>query len=139
MDSGQISQALCGTYNPEKKVFETLAKVNAKREGMNRELETLLKGSLVKQVPANVVLNDRIYKTKDALPDFFIRTDKTVVLEIAAMNFFYSKNWHSCGLEADNSYSLRIGWLKSIRQDKTPVQASTPDQVKILYDSERSG
>jgi ATP-dependent DNA ligase len=137
IDKNKISQILCGTYNPKKTCFETLAKVNAKREGMNNDLEGLLGKNFVKECPSNVLLNPLIYKQKQGIPDYFIFPEKTSVVEVAAMNFNRGKNWHSCGLDSEGkSYSLRIGWLKSIREDKSYLQIATPDFVKLLYEAE---
>lgn len=124
----------------QKKVFETLAKVNAKREGMNAELEKLLAQNYARQCPANVSLNPAIRKQTGGLPDYFIAPEKTAVVEVAAMNFYRSKNWHSCGLDREgNSYSLRIGWLKSLREDKSYREIATTEQVRALYENERTG
>ncbi len=138
LEGDSISQILCGTYDTKKTRFETLAKVNAKREGMNRELENLLRGHFVKTCPVNLSLNPAIYKEERGVPDYFITPQKTSVVEVAAMNFTRSKNWHSCGLDSDGkSYSLRIGWLKSIREDKNYLQIATPSFVELLYNAER--
>jgi DNA ligase-1 len=138
MSGNEISQLLCGVYNPKKECFETLAKVNAKRNSMNLELEARLKDNLVWVCPPNVNLNAAIHKTPLAYPDYFIEPEKSVVVEVAAMNFYYSKNWHSCGLDKDGkSYSLRIGWLKGIREDKSISDTASVDSVKTLYDTER--
>ena len=137
LDKNHVSQILCGTYNPKKTCFETLAKVNAKRAGMNKDLENLLRKHFVKECPSNVKLNPLIYKQEQGVPDYFIFPEKTSVVEVAAMNFNRSKNWHSCGLDSEGkSYSLRIGWLKSLREDKGYLQVATPDFVKLLYEAE---
>jgi len=138
LDNNHISQILCGTYNSKKRVFETLAKVNAKREGMNMALESLLDKHLEKNCPSNVVLHPLICKQKLGYPDYFVKPKNSAVVEVAAMNFYKSKNWHSCGLGKDGkSYSLRIGWLKNLRQDKKYLDVATPEFVEILYNNER--
>jgi DNA ligase-1 len=137
IEKNKISQILCGTYNPKQACFETLAKVNAKREGMNHDLEGLLRKHFIKECPSNIRLNPSIYKQKQGVPDYFVLPEKTSVVEVAAMNFYRSKNWHSCGLDSEGkSYSLRIGWLKSLREDKGYLQVATPDFVKLLYEAE---
>jgi hypothetical protein len=94
--------------------------------------------NFVKNCPSNIVLNPAIYKQELGVPDYFIAPEKTSVVEISAMNFYRSKNWHSCGLDSEGkSYSLRIGWLKSIREDKNYREIATPEFVKTLYDAER--
>jgi DNA ligase 1 len=134
LDGDSISQALCGTYNQEQGRFETLAKVNAKREGSNKDLSILLQGNLYKEKPANVFLNPVIEKHPEQKPTFYMRPEKSIVLEIASMNCNYGKNtWHSCGYENGEAYSLRIAWLKRIREDKKITDASTTEKVKKLY------
>lgn len=137
MEGTRISQILCGTYNPETRMYETLAKVNAKREGMDKELHPLLKDKYTDRCPKNVSLNPNI--PEEQMPDYFIQPRKSAVVEVSAMNFHYSKNWQSCGLANGKAYSLRIGWLKSIRYDKNPSQVSTSEDVKELYKKERDG
>jgi len=127
-----LSQILCGNYNPLIDKFETLAKVNAKREGMNSDLLPLLEGNLQKEIPSNILINPSAFKL-NKLPELFINPIKAPVVEVSAMNFNKSKNWHSCGLEDGLSYSLRIGWLKNIREDKDYRGVATTSQVIDLY------
>ncbi|HII14772.1 MAG TPA: hypothetical protein HA362_00505 [Nanoarchaeota archaeon] len=131
MSNGVISQLLCGTYNPARKCFETLTKVNAKRKGMNRQLEELLKGKYVAEKPSSVVLSP--CAGDEDLPQFYIEPNSSVVVEVKAMNIHYGKNRYSCGLDSGKSYSLRIAWLNEIREDKAAVQASTVNDVEYLY------
>lgn len=120
-----------GTYNPAAGCFETLAKVNAKRGGMNVQLEALLKEKLIAQKPSTIILSANA-KEED-LPDFYIEPMKSVVVEIKAMNIHYGKNRYSCGFNGAKSYSLRIAWLNGLREDKAPMQASTAKDVEYLY------
>lgn len=131
MKDENISQLLCGTYNPVANCFETLAKVNAKRGGMNVELERLLKGNLIAEKPYTTILSANA-KAED-LPDFYIEPMNSAVVEIKAMNIHYGKNRYSCGFNGLKSYSLRIAWLNELRDDKTPMQASTAKDVELLY------
>lgn len=104
---------------------------------MNKQLSSLLENKFLEKCPNQILLNPEIWKNKERVPDYFISPKKTNVVEVAAMNFNKSKNWHSCGFEDGKSYSLRIGWLKSLREDKKPTDASTTEQVKSLYENER--
>ena len=131
MKNESISQLLCGTYNPVADCFETLAKVNAKRNGMNVELEELLNGKLIAQKPYTTILSAN--SKEEDLPDFYIEPMKSIVVEIKAMNIHYGKNRYSCGFNGLKSYSLRIAWLNEIRDDKTPEQASSAKDVEYLY------
>jgi ATP-dependent DNA ligase len=139
MNKNEISQLLCGCYNKKTKIYETLAKVNAKRERFDKELNELLKGNLRKIILANILFNPNIKKSKDRIPDFYISPEKSIVVEVAAMNFNYSTNWHSCCLnkKTNKSYSLRIGWLKNLRLDKTYRDIASDNDIKRLYDAEQ--
>ena len=55
------------------------------------------------------------------------------VVEVCAMNVQRGQTWHSCGLDEGNAYSLRISWLKGVRPDKAPRQATTTDMVKNSF------
>ncbi|MDI6738410.1 MAG: hypothetical protein QME12_07930 [Nanoarchaeota archaeon] len=131
MNDKGISQLLCGTYSPEKKCFETLAKVNAKRGGIDREVGRLLEGKLLSEKPSSIAISPSA--SPDNLPQFYVEPSASIVMEIKAMNIHYGRNWHSCGLNGEKSYSLRIAWAKQVREDKTPMQASTAKDVECLY------
>jgi len=134
-ENGEISQLLCATKNYTGQ-YETIAKVNANREGMHETLTSMLKDNLTKIKPKKLILNPSIEKDSKNRPNYFINPINTVV-EVAAMNFNYGKNWHSCGLRDEKSYSLRIGWLKRIRDDKRIDQITRSDEIKTLYNLER--
>jgi ATP-dependent DNA ligase len=136
MKDSTISQILCGVYNPIKNRYETLAKINSKRQGMNKELETLLSGSFVSDVPQDVFLNPKM--KEDKLPDYFIQPRNSAVVEIAAMNIYYGKNDYSADYNEGKAYSLRIGWLKTIRSDKAITQASKVELLRKLYQKEKA-
>ncbi len=133
LDGDSISQILCGPYNVRKGKFETLAKVNAKREGINKELERLLENFYVKNCPPEITVNPKMERI--GRPDSYVSPN--TVVEICAMNFSKGDNYHSCGLENNISYSLRIAWLKSIREDKSVRDITTTDQIKKMYEQER--
>ncbi|MDI6738181.1 MAG: hypothetical protein QME12_06755 [Nanoarchaeota archaeon] len=126
-----ISQLLCGTYDPERNCFETLAKVNAKRAGLDKEVARLLEWKLSAEKPASIALSPNA-KPED-LPLFYVNPFSSIVVEIKAMNIHYGKNWHSCGLNGEKSYSLRIAWARQVRDDKKPVEANTVKDLKNLY------
>jgi DNA ligase-1 len=132
-----ISQILVGIYNPKESRYESLAKVNAKREGFNKEIKKAIEKNYTKTLPSQIYLNPSIPQKQ--MPDYFVQPKNSMIVEVSAMNFFYSKNWHSAGLQDGKSYSLRIGWLKGIRQDKNVQQASTVELVKNLYEAEQQG
>ncbi|MEK6969452.1 MAG: hypothetical protein AABW48_03420 [Nanoarchaeota archaeon] len=131
LNNEEISQILCGAYNEESKCFETLAKINAKREGTNQVLADLLTGKFQAEIPASVIIHPKA-KSED-LPQLYVEPRVSVVVEIKAMNLNYGKNEYSCGFDGNKSYSLRIAWAKQIREDKKPSQATTTTTVAELY------
>ncbi len=136
MDGDRITQLLCGSYNNEKNCFETLAKVNAKRGCIEDTVAAFIRG-LPKDKPLSKNKPDSIFispnATKEDLPGFYTNPFSSLVIEIKAMNVHYGRNWHSCSFDGTKSYSLRIAWAKSIRDDKTPLQATTTKKVAELY------
>jgi ATP-dependent DNA ligase len=132
-EQGAIGQVLCGTYNDMTQQFETLARVNAKREGYNSEIAQLLEGKLRK-----TPLQTEVKRGLD-VPEYFVNPLESVVIEVAAMNIQRTNNVHSCGLGEDGkTYSLRIAWLKDIRYDKKPLQATTTGNVGVMYGKQMS-
>ncbi|MFH1638650.1 MAG: hypothetical protein ABIB71_09555 [Candidatus Woesearchaeota archaeon] len=129
MKDGEISQALCGTYNPETRSYEALCSVNAKRQGLNREIGSMLGEKLMARKPRNIKVSEKM----KAQPDFYVMPSSSLVLEVRAMNILRSKNGYACGLEDGESYSLRIGWVYGIREKK-PRQATTTAQLARLYE-----
>jgi len=120
---GRLAQLLCGTWNPESGKYETLAKVNAQRQGLDRQVEPLL--AKLKRKPASFVLAD------GCEPEVYVSPKKSPIVEVAAMNIQFGETSHTCGFDGKNAYSLRIGWLKSIRDDKnTPM---TSKDVAKMY------
>lgn len=131
MKDDEISQFLCGTYNEERECFETLGKVNAKREGLGKKLYGTIKGKLKKRRPEKVYISQ--FMKESEMPDFYLEPIDSLLLEVKAMNINHGKNAYSCGLEDNKSYSLRIGWVKGIRDDKKAYNATTTSQVEDLY------
>lgn len=132
-ESGELTQALVGCYNPAKSAYETIAKVNLKREGINSEVAKALSKKKRKSKPANIAVNPALKADSTNWPAFFISPEKSVVLEVKALNIMRGKNWHSCGYDDSTAYSLRIGWTKGIRYDKNVSQATSLAEVERLY------
>ena len=128
----QLSKLLCGTYNPVARRFETLAKVNPRKGRMDKDLLTRLQPHWVQDCPGTVLLNPALLRPEKR-PDYFLPPSQSVVVEVAAMDVLRGAGQHSCGLEDGKSYSLRISTLQRIRDDKTPVQATTTEKVQALY------
>lgn len=134
-DQSEISQLLVGTYNDKTRRYETLGKVNAKREGMNADLDFMLEPVWTDIKPKNV---DFTGGKEELVPDMYVHPDETIVVEVAAMNLQRGKNSYACGLGDDSkAYSLRIGWLKRIRDDKNPYDGTTTEQVAKMFEAQR--
>ncbi|MFH1401031.1 MAG: hypothetical protein ABIH41_05935 [Nanoarchaeota archaeon] len=134
LEGGRIGQVLCGTYDDDVGAYQTLAKVNAKREGLDERLSDLLLKRSRATRPDVVSMRDNV--PPQHIPDRYITPYRSVLVEVAAMNINYGKNWHSCGLEDGKSYSLRIGWLKGIRDDKPVSQVAATADVRRIYASQ---
>jgi DNA ligase 1 len=125
------TSVLCATYNKETKEFETLGKIGVTRNGLAAKLFPMLKKNLTDEVPENLTITEKlIAQTK---PTRFINPLKSQVLEISAMNIDYTQNNQSCGRDHTKAYSLRIAYAKDLREDKTPLQATTTQDVAKLY------
>ena len=111
-----------------------MGKVNAKREGLGKAAERLIKNKMTEKRPGRISLSPKM--KQEEMPDFFIEPKDSIVLEIKAMNILRGKNSYSCGLEDETAYSLRIGWVKGIRQDKKYTDATTTCQIESLYNNE---
>ncbi|MFH0798049.1 MAG: RNA ligase family protein, partial [Candidatus Woesearchaeota archaeon] len=88
MDGDNISQLLCGTYNPMENRYETIAKVNAKREGIGEEVKSKIR--LLKRKPSSVYLSPTI--KEDEIPNLYVNPERSVVVEVKAMNINHGKN-----------------------------------------------
>ena len=97
--------------------------------------ETLLIECKAKEKPKNLVLSEKLDKicNKQYVPDSYIQPERSVVIEVKAMNLNYTENWQTCGLEDGKAYSMRIGFMQQLRQDKNPNQATTTQAVGKLY------
>ncbi len=132
-EAGELTQALVGCYNPAKNGYETLAKVNLKREGINNDVAAVLARKKRKSKPANTIVNPALKADSINWPAFFVSPEKSIVLEVKALNITRGKNWHSCDYDGKTAYSLRIGWTKGIRYDKNVSQSTPLGEVERLY------
>lgn len=131
LENNEISQFLCGSYNDKTKCFETLGKVNAKREGIGKIVYEKLKNKLKKEKPNDILLSPKMKAAE--MPQLYLNPKDSIILEIKAMNILKGKNQYSCGLEDGKSYSLRIGWVKCLREDKSSLDATTTKKVAEMY------
>lgn len=135
MKDGRVIEVLCGTFN--KGVYETLAKINAKTEGIGEMVNAVLKKNYVKSIPNFVYMNPSVSNGSEDWPTYFIKPEKTMVLEVDVINFQYGKNCYSCGLKEGNAFSVRSPVLKRVREDKKPEMATSTDKVRGFYFAER--
>lgn len=128
-----FGSVLCATYNEATGMYETIGKVGVTRNGFADQINNEVKGKLSKGIPGNVVLSEKISKDKH-MPDFFINPDDSVVIEVRAMNLNFSENWHTCGMKNGKAYSMRIGFMQQLRNDKSPKQSTKTSAVQKLYE-----
>lgn len=119
--------------------YETLIKVPLTNREKGLELAKRLNLVDVRSVQNlfeqnNVVYNQAIKKEKDKIPQKIVSNpDKSLVVEIEAMDISRSENYQSCGLEEGFAYTLRQPIFLQIREDKTPSKATTTQQVQEMY------
>ncbi|MBW3017397.1 hypothetical protein KY316_03405, partial [Candidatus Woesearchaeota archaeon] len=128
---------LCATYNEATRMYETIGKVATTRNGIAKEINSIVAARMSQSMPQNVVFSDKM-KGKN-MPAFYIKPEDSIVLEVKAMNIDKSNNWQTCGKENGKAYSMRIGFVEQIRDDKAPKQATTTEGVKKLYKLQSGG
>ncbi|MDP3640412.1 MAG: RNA ligase family protein [Nanoarchaeota archaeon] len=128
----EYSQALVGSYYPERDVYQSLGFVNLIRE--NPATGNLFAddiGSIVgkkrRTPPQNVEV-----RTKS--PDIYV--NPAVILEVQAMNIDRGNDF-ACSVDDKTFYSLRIAYVRGIREDKKAEQATTTDFVAAYCKNQR--
>lgn len=124
-NDGGITQIMCGAYNPATQNYEALVSVNARKDAQHEQLTHLLEQAM------NEPANNTVFGKKN--PELYV--PPTQLVEVAAMNILRGKGSYVCGLDETDgaSYSLRIGWLKSLRDDKKVTDATTTEQIAQAY------
>lgn len=127
-----VQQALVATYVPTQERYQTIGTINLARKNpstgntfaqdVQRKLRKIMRNKPIAHV-------DYGY----CEPDSYVNPEKSIVIEIGAMEIQKSKNDYACGSDGKQSYSLRIGHIRSIREDKMPRQATTTGKVAKLY------
>ena len=135
----KYGHALVATLNQERNTYESIGKVNIIRTNPSTgrtfasEIRTMIKRGTSKHPSdkANYGL---------AEPDVYIEPDESLVLEVGAVEInFGPAHPYSCGKDAkNNAYSLRIGHVRTIREDKNPEQSTTTQEVRKLYEKKFS-
>ena len=131
VDKRGMYELLLGTYNTSENRYESLCKVNAKTDSLDKEIYPLIEGNFSLKCPENVFLNPNMLNGKYSSPDFFVKP--SVVLEVSAINYQAGSDKHSCGYLDGKSYSLRTAVMKRIRFDKPATEVTTSLQVKQAY------
>lgn len=136
-----FTSVLCATYNPKTNQYETLGKIGATRNGIANEIYAAVKGKTSNKAPKNVTFSEKLSREsyRNHVPAMYINPEQSIVLEVSAMNLYRADNWQTCGLEDSKAFSMRIGYAKQLRQDKSSRQATTTDIVWKLYDLQKGG
>lgn len=134
-----FTSVLCATYNDETNKYETIGKIGAVRNKLANLIYKEVKDSIVDSKSEKVVFSEKLDKPiySKFVPTSYIDPDKSVVLEVNALNLNYSNNWQTCGLKDDKAFSMRIGFAKQLRYDKNPRQATKTSAVRKLYELSR--
>jgi len=140
-----FSAILVGTYNPNSKKFETLAKVKVGAAEDQKEIWRKVKrkvktGADYEKVVAaygKTFFSPDMQRIKRKIPDYvaaYSAGDSIAIVEIQSQDVTYSENWHSCGLKDGKAHSLRIPTFKQLREDKSRVQdLTTTKQIQEFY------
>ncbi len=128
----KYSQALVGSYLPERDVYQSLGFVNLVRKNpVTKNLFADDIGSIVgkkrRTPPQNVEVGTK-------RPDIYV--NPTVILEVRAMNIDRGNDF-ACSVDGKMFYSLRIAYVKCLREDKKAEQATTTDFVASYQEQQR--
>ncbi|MBI2046672.1 hypothetical protein HYT26_00715 [Candidatus Pacearchaeota archaeon] len=124
---------LLGTRNNEE--YETITKVGISNKEMICSLHERIQAGYTNMPPKGVLFSEEIKKKAYArkIPFCYVNPEKSAVVEVEALNVTRSKNWHSCGLDNSEAYSMRIPIVKRIRDDKGIEDSTTTGQVAGIY------
>lgn len=122
---GSFGALLCAVLNEEEQRFETFTKVGTGfTEEDAREIDSLLSGHIITEVPKNVLVKNRMF------PDIFI--EPAVVIEVLGMEITESPG-HTAGQgEGNTGLALRFPRFLRIRYDKGPYDITTVREVRNL-------
>lgn len=122
---GSFGALLCAILNEEEQLFETFTKVGTGfTEADAKEIDSLLTGHIITEVPKNVIIKSRM------LPDVFV--EPAVVIEVLGSEITESPG-HTAGQgEGDTGLALRFPRFLRIRYDKGPSEVTTVEEVRDL-------
>ncbi len=129
----EFSQALVGAYNDQKKVYQSVGFVNLVRENTTTgnffAQDVAALANISSSIPNKVEVGAKT-------PDIYVTPE--VVLEIRAMNIDIGYgNDYACSVDGKSKYSLRIAYVKSIREDKRADQINTTDFVAKMHKKQK--
>ncbi|MBN1544476.1 ATP-dependent DNA ligase [Candidatus Woesearchaeota archaeon] len=136
-----FTSVLVAAYNDGSGMYETLGKIGVTRDGIAREIESLVGQKRQPQRPGNVAFSQKLDRPscEKFVPDSYIDPEQSVVLEVRAMNLNRSGNWQTCGEKDGKAFSMRIGWADQVRYDKGPKQATRTSAIAKLYQLQEGG
>ena len=121
---------LTAVYNPERDVYETIAKVGSGfSEDMMKQLKEMLDKIKVKHKPKEV--DSRIE------PDYWV--ELKYVITVSADEITLSPV-HTCGHTdnpEDKGFALRFPRMIQLRTDKNPEDATTTKEIKEMFELQR--
>ena len=122
-----LGALLVAAYNEKEDTFESIAKIGT---GMTEEILTDLEGKLSKitsnKKPVRVI--------SEVEPDHWV--DTKYVIEVRADEITKSP-MHSCCKETGKGLALRFPRMISIRIDRNPESATTTEEVKKMYSTQK--
>ncbi|MGC8710664.1 MAG: ATP-dependent DNA ligase [Candidatus Micrarchaeia archaeon] len=116
---------LCGVYNEEKDLFETITKIGTGfTEEQMKEFRSMLDKIKVKSKPARVIA--------DVAPDFWV--EPKYIVTVKADEITRSPT-HTCGrTEAEQGYALRFPrMVDGVRSDKSAEEATTTKEIIEMF------
>jgi len=131
-----FTSVLVAAYNDSTGKYETLGKVGTTREEFAKDIHEKTKDNTSDAPSRYVELSEKLSRESYArhVPQKYIDPEKSVVLEVKAMNLNYNENWQTCGEQDGKAFSMRIGWVNQLRPDKSPKQATTTETIRTLYE-----
>ncbi len=117
-----IGAILVGLYDEKKDRYISFAKVGTGFKDADWvKIKKLLDRNRVESLPDNVVVNHLL------MPDVLVSPEIVCIIEADEIS---KSKVHGSG---DMGYSLRFPRFKYIREDKSPTQATTVEEVENLY------
>ncbi|MBI4016481.1 MAG: hypothetical protein HY363_02190 [Candidatus Aenigmarchaeota archaeon] len=127
----KYGQAMVATYREDADLYQTVGVVNLLRQ--NDLTGRLFAEDVQDGISEMLDIKPINVEYGKNLPDVYVAPEKSVVLEIGAMNFDHGNKDFACRLNGEKSYSLRSAHVRIIRDDKAPNQATTTEKIAQLH------